>query len=56
MNDMLNPQALQAIYQLRRAQHAHQWFQSNAEDFCVRKEIDPATGRYLPGAYLHEET
>lgn len=56
MNDMLDPDARQAIYQRARIQHSNQWFQADAEDFCTRKQVDPASGRYLPGAYIHEET
>jgi ribosomal protein L32E len=47
----------QDAYRKQRLAHTDAWRQSNAEDFCVRKEVDPDTGKSLPGARLpYEET
>lgn len=40
-------EAKQELYRQQRLEHAAQWHQSNAEDFCARKEVDPDTGKWL---------
>ena len=39
--------AKQETYRQQRLAHSAAWFQSDAEDFCARKEIDPASGKPL---------
>jgi len=39
--------AKQEAYRQQRLAHSEAWFQSNAEDFCRRKDLDPATGKPL---------
>jgi len=39
--------AKQETYRQQRLAHSAAWFQSDAEDFCARKEIDLASGKPL---------
>lgn len=39
--------AKQETYRQQRLAHCEAWFQSNAEDFCRRKDLDPDTGKPL---------
>ena len=42
--------AKQESYRQQRLAHTEAWLQSDAEDFCARKDIDPATGKPLERA------
>lgn len=46
-NVMTELEAKQEAYRQQRLEHARAWHQSNAEDFCARKEVDPVTGKWL---------
>ena len=39
--------AKQEAYRQQRLAHSEAWFQSNGEDFCRRKDLDPDTGKPL---------
>lgn len=43
----LPPDDRQTAYERARAQRREQWWISETEDFCARKEVDPRTGKWL---------
>ena len=49
----------QDTYRRQRLAHTDAWRQADSEDFCLRKHVDPATGKHIPlapGVYPFEET
>lgn len=39
--------AQQSAYAMSRKLYREQWAQSDAEDFCARKEVEPGTYKWL---------
>ena len=41
------PDDRQTAYERARRERREQWWISETEDFCARKEVDPRTGKWL---------
>ena len=44
---MTLPSDKQQAYEAARRLYREQWEQSDAEDFCARKEVEPGTYKWL---------